>query len=113
VQPQLHDLRDELEQLRRELEEHIDEEERELFPRLASGEVLEPADVEQLRHEHDSAGARLHRLRQLSGDYATDAALCRTHLTLLEGLHGLELDLHRHVHEENNILFPRALAAGA
>jgi len=29
---------------------------------------------------------------------------------MLEALHELELDLHRHVHEENNILFPRALA---
>lgn len=112
-QPQLHDVRDELEQLRGELEEHIDEEERELFPRLASGGTLEPAQVERLRHEHDSVGERLHRLRRLTGDYATDAALCSTHRALLQGLHGLELDLHQHVHEENNILFPRALATSA
>lgn len=111
VQPQLHDLRDEFTQLRGELEEHIDEEERELFPRIAAGGTLESAYVEELRREHDSAGERLRRLRELAGDYATEHALCSTHRSLLQGLHGLELDLHQHVHEENNILFSRALAA--
>jgi regulator of cell morphogenesis and NO signaling len=111
VQPQLHDLRDEFEQLRGELEEHIAEEERELFPHLVAGGSVGSAQLERLLHEHDGAGARLRRLRELGGDYATDDALCTTHRTLLQGLHSLELDLHQHVHEENNILFPRVLAA--
>lgn len=111
VQPQLRDLHEEFEQLRSELEEHITEEERELFPALTAGRSLDAAQLEQLRHEHDGTGARLRRLRELAGDYATEKALCTTHRTLLQGLHGLELDLHQHVHEENNILFPRALAA--
>jgi iron-sulfur cluster repair protein YtfE (RIC family) len=43
-----------------------------------------------------------------------EQALCNTHRALLDGLDALELDLHQHVHEENNILFPRALlGAGA
>ena len=29
-------------------------------------------------------------------------------LTMLDGLRELELDLHQHIHKENNILFPRA-----
>lgn len=29
---------------------------------------------------------------------------------MIDRLETLELDIHRHVHEENNILFPRALA---
>jgi len=111
VQPRLHDLHEEFEQLRAELVEHIAEEERELFPVLAAGGALERAQLEQLLHEHDATGARLRRLRELAGDYATESALCNTHRALLQGLHGLELDLHQHVHEENNILFPRALAA--
>jgi regulator of cell morphogenesis and NO signaling len=113
ARPQLHALRDELERLRAELEEHIAEEERELFPVLAAGGSLDPAQLDHLRSEHDGTGARLRRLRELAGGYATDEALCATHRTLLQGLHGLELDLHQHVHEENNILFPRALAATA
>jgi len=27
---------------------------------------------------------------------------------MLDGLHDLERDLHRHIHKENNVLFPRA-----
>jgi regulator of cell morphogenesis and NO signaling len=111
VRPQLLELRDELERLRAGLEEHTAEEERELFPVLLAGGAPEPGQLEQLLHEHDGTGARLRRLRELAGDYATEQALCATHRTLLQGLHGLELDLHQHVHEENNILFPRALAA--
>ena len=111
VQPQLVELRDELEQLRAELEEHITDEERDLFPDLLAGGALDQARMEELLREHDGTGERLRRLRELGGDYATDEALCTTHRALLQGLHGLELDLHQHVHEENNILFPRALAA--
>ena len=29
---------------------------------------------------------------------------------MLAGLADLELDMHKHVHEENNILFPRVIA---
>ena len=35
---------------------------------------------------------------------------CNTHRALLAGLAEFESDLHRHVHKENNILFPRTLA---
>lgn len=113
VRPELHELRKELTRLRRELEEHIAEEERELFPALAAGQTIDHSELERLRGEHETTGARLRRLRELAGGYKTDEALCNTHRTLLQGLHELELDVHQHVHEENNILFPRALAAGA
>ena len=108
--PALHELRAEFEQLRAELEAHIAEEERELFPLLAAGGSLDQTQLEQLLQEHDTAGLPLRRLRELGGGYATEGALCNTHRGLLQGLHGLELDLHQHVHEENNILFPRVAA---
>lgn len=113
ARPSLHELREELARLRRELEEHIAEEERELFPALAAGQTIDRSELERLRGEHETTGARLRRLRELAGGYKTDEALCNTHRALLQGLHELELDVHQHVHEENNILFPRALAAGA
>lgn len=109
--PALRELRAEFEQLRAELEEHIAEEERELFPLLAGGGTLDRAQLERLLQEHDTVGLRLRRLRELADGYATEAAVCNTHRGLLQGLHGLELDLHQHVHEENNILFPRSLEA--
>jgi regulator of cell morphogenesis and NO signaling len=43
----------------------------------------------------------------LAGGYRTEDALCTTHRVLLESLAELERDLHRHIHEENNVLFPR------
>jgi len=52
-----------------------------------------------------------HRLAQVDGELRY--ALCATHRALLDGLHGLELELHQHVHEENNVLFPRARALAA
>ena len=52
------------------------------------------------------------RCASCPGGYgAQDRALCGTHRALLESLRELELDLHQHVHEENNILFPRVRAA--
>ncbi len=44
-------------------------------------------------------------------DYDRQAALCNTHRALLDALEAFEQDLHRHVHEENNILLPRARKA--
>ena len=108
--PALDELREELTRLRRELEEHIAEEERVLFPALVSGGAVGRGELERLRGEHDTVGARLRRLRELAGGYDSETALCNAHRGLLQGLHGLELDLHQHVHEENNILFPRAVA---
>jgi regulator of cell morphogenesis and NO signaling len=108
--PALHDIQEELSLLRDELEQHIAEEERDVFPALVGGGQLGPDDLDRLRDEHETTGARLRRLRRLAAGYDTGRALCNTHRALLQGLHGLELDVHEHVHEENNILFPRALA---
>lgn len=108
--PELFELSDVLGALRRELEEHIADEERDLFPRIVQGDVPGHEELDRLEREHDGAGAALHRLRTLTHGYDTGAALCNTHRALIEGLHGLELEVHQHVHEENNILFVRARA---
>ena len=106
--PELHEVRDVLLSLRSELEEHIVDEEQRLFPAILAGEVPGAEELARLEREHDEAGAALHRLRELTAGYDTEHGLCNTHRALLDGLHGLELDLHQHVHEENNVLFPRA-----
>jgi regulator of cell morphogenesis and NO signaling len=66
-----------------------------------------------MEHEHDEAAAALVRLRALTGGYDVASARCNTHRAFLDGLAALESDLHRHIHEENNILFPRTLALAA
>jgi regulator of cell morphogenesis and NO signaling len=115
--PELHETRATFEQLRIELEQHLAEEERTLFPacrEAAAGLPVAAALVEtfeRLAAEHAGAGALLQRLSTLTGGYDTEAALCNTHRAAIDALAGLELDLHEHIHEENNILFPRLLAA--
>jgi regulator of cell morphogenesis and NO signaling len=103
--------------MRDELVEHMAVEERDLFPAAealdATGEgptALDPALIVLLEDDHDGVGAALRTLRELCGGYRQDAAHCGTHRALLRALEEVERDLHRHVHEENNILFPRMRA---
>jgi regulator of cell morphogenesis and NO signaling len=60
--------------------------------------------------EHDSAGEALVELRRLTSDYTPPEDACNTFRALYFELAEMEGDLHRHIHLENNILFPRAMA---
>lgn len=104
-----------------ELFKHMQKEEQILFPvirRLEAGDanafghcggsVSNPIAV--MEAEHDNAGNALEQLRSLSSDYTAPEGACNTFRALLDGLHELEVDMHQHVHKENNILFPRAIA---
>jgi regulator of cell morphogenesis and NO signaling len=81
------------------------------FPRPMFGTVKNP--VRMMMLEHDSAGEALRELRQASGDYAVPADVCVSYGELYRALQAFETDLHKHIHLENNILFPRALAMEA
>ncbi|MEO8967544.1 MAG: hypothetical protein ABI355_08030 [Solirubrobacteraceae bacterium] len=48
----------------------------------------------------------------LGGGYERERALCGTHRSLVDALTAFELDLHQHIHEENNILIPRVRVRG-
>lgn len=108
-------------ELRAELEPHLFKEEQVLFPAIRKlvsaaaplhfpfGTVANPIRMMEL--EHDGAGNALERIRELTQDFAVPARACNTYLAMLDGLRELEADMHQHVHKENNILFPRALAA--
>ncbi len=111
--PELHEIRATFERLRLELEQHLAEEERVLFPACRAvtvGGTLEPGLLARLADDHAEAGAALRRHSALTDGYATDTALCNTHRAAVDALGELERDLHEHIHEENNILFPRVLA---
>jgi regulator of cell morphogenesis and NO signaling len=119
--PELREARDVLLTLKGDLEFHMLKEEKVFFPiikrfetapestRFYGGSVARAILV--MENEHDDAGAALTRLRALTGDYRPPADACNTYRALLHGLAELEADLHRHVHKENSILFPRACAA--
>lgn len=97
--------------LKTELEQHMMKEETILFPMIRKGRVanaLGPISV--MEAEHASAGDALARLRELTNGYQAPADACNTWRALWHGLGALEHGTHQHIHLENNILFPRALA---
>ena len=108
--PSVVELRETFTALRGDLEEHLAAEETQLFPLVRAGGPYDAEQVRELEHDHEWAGSALATMRDLSDGYDLDRALCNTHRATLDGLRELELDLHRHIHEENNVLFPRALA---
>jgi regulator of cell morphogenesis and NO signaling len=114
--PSVKELESRFSRLRDDLIEHIDKEEQGAFVlcRRLDGSDAELPDVSPqfAMHEaaHEAVGEALAEIRELAGDYRTEDALCTTHRVLLEALHDLERDLHRHIHEENNVLFPRMQA---
>ncbi len=113
--------------LRAELEEHMAREEAILFPALeamvseAAGDTdrqvnRSPAPgaslavLPAMEAEHEEAGAALRRIRELTRDFVPPIGACNTFRALYDGLARLESDMHLHVHLENSVLFPRALA---
>lgn len=75
----------------------------------AFGNVKQP--VARMMADHDHTGDELRLLREITNNYQPPADACTTYRTLYHALADLERDLHQHIHLENNILFPRALAA--
>jgi len=106
-----------------EMTMHMMKEERILFPYIvelesaAQGKGPQPIPmfgtvqnpVRMMMMEHDSAGANMKAIRELSADFTAPADGCTTYRVLYEALAAFEADLHTHVHLENNILFPRAI----
>jgi len=106
--------------LRADLSVHMIKEEMILFPMIQRLEAGEPVlgvfagdlggPIEVIEHEHARYAAKLHEMRRITRNFAPPADACPSFRALLAGLAELEDDLHRHVHKENNVLFPRASA---
>lgn len=79
-----------------------------VIPGSCFGTVQNP--IRMMVAEHDGAGDILRQLRQVTGDYKIPEDACTSYRTLYNGLMEFEADLHQHIHLENNILFPRAMA---
>lgn len=97
--------------LRAELEQHMANEENVLFPLILQGDgTAAQVPIAVMETDHEKAGGVLRRLRELTNDFQAPPEACNTWRALWVGLGALEADLHQHIHLENNILFPRALA---
>ncbi|ABG04154.1 protein of unknown function DUF542, ScdA-like protein [Rubrobacter xylanophilus DSM 9941] len=117
--PELYELCEVFAELRGELEEHTEKEERVLFPaciELASGR--RPAAlgyvralVSSLVSEHVESGEGLRSIREITRGYRVPEDACNTYRAMLDGLAELERDTHEHVFKENSLLFPRVVAA--
>lgn len=66
--------------------------------------------IAMMEQEHHAEGERFSRISELSNGYQNPTDGCATYLTAMAMLKEFEEDLHRHIHLENNILFPRAKA---
>ncbi len=108
--------------VKEEMEMHMQKEETVLFPRikelekqLAAGNknnlniTYLKSPIIMMEQEHDHAGAAMAEIRQLTNNYNLPADACTTYRLSFAALEAFELDLHQHVHLENNILFPKAL----
>jgi len=110
-----------------ELTQHLAKEEAILFPYIVQLErarttgVSKPAacfgtvahPIAMMTQEHDAAGVLLAEIRHLSQNFTTPEDACPTYHAFYDGLKEFEQDLHQHIHLENNILFPRAIAMEA
>ena len=65
--------------------------------------------IQMMMQEHDNEGARFREISRLSNTYTPPEDACNTYRVAYATLKEFEDDLHRHIHLENNILFPRAL----
>ena len=121
--PELLDVQKAFDGLCRDLIPHMQKEEGVLFPYIRDLQVAEITKVSipgppfgtvqnpirMMNMEHDAAGVMLKEIRTLTTDFAAPDDACPSYKALYFGLEELEKDLHRHIHLENNILFPLAI----
>lgn len=105
-----------------ELAMHMKKEELVLFPwvrKMVKAEQLnEKPDgphfgsvrnlIQMMMQEHENEGDRFRQIADLSNNYTPPADACNTYRVAFSLLQEFEEDLHRHIHLENNILFPKA-----
>lgn len=107
-----------------ELAQHMKKEELILFPFIKkmigatiSHENIEPPffgtvnnPITMMMEEHDAEGERFRKIAALTNNYTTPEDACNTYRATYSILNDFEQDLHKHIHLESNILFPKAIA---
>lgn len=106
-----------------EFEGHLIKEEMILFPQIIKLAEVKRGEAEYIRPpfgsiahpirvmeaEHENAGSAFDSIKKLSNNYNPPADACNTFKVYYAELENFENDLHKHVHLENNILFPKSL----
>ncbi|UFK97283.1 iron-sulfur cluster repair di-iron protein [Kaistella faecalis] len=66
--------------------------------------------VAMMKHEHEAEGDRFVKIAELTNNYQFPDDACGTYQVTYRMLEDFQNDLHKHIHLENNILFPKAIA---
>lgn len=104
--------------IKMELEEHLAKEESTQYPAIkkyletkSHDDLKDAIDIiDELEKEHTNAGDILKELRLVTDDYKIPEDVCTTFEVTYTKLQEMESDLFKHIHLENNILFPRLRA---
>jgi regulator of cell morphogenesis and NO signaling len=121
--PELREVRALFLKLDADLQPHMFKEEQILFPYILRLEAASAAGstppfapfgtvnnpVRMMMFEHDTAGDLLREIRAAARDFQAPDDACMSFRALYRALEDFEQDLHRHIHLENNLLFPRAV----
>lgn len=121
--PELFKVREEFLSSASNLAAHMQKEEMILFPSIRKmvaaednmetyvrpgfGTVMNP--IQMMMQEHDAEGERFRTIVSLTNNYTTPEDACRTYQVTFSLLKEFESDLHKHIHLENNILFPKSV----
>jgi len=122
--PELNKIFESIVALKEEMDQHMQKEEFVLFPRIKELQKLSfgentslqlnitylQSPITIMEQEHDHAGELLNEIRLMSHDYTPPTDACTTYQLSYAALKAFELDLHQHVHLENNILFPKSIS---
>jgi regulator of cell morphogenesis and NO signaling len=97
-----------LEHIAEAIEEHMQKEERILFPMMrAGGTPMIMGPIQVMEHEHVEHGERLRQLEALTRCHTPPADACTSWQALYAGTRKLVDDVMQHIHLENNVLFPQ------
>jgi regulator of cell morphogenesis and NO signaling len=121
--PELTSIANDFSIVYKDLKQHMMKEEQLLFPYIKylvdvknkSGKPERPFfgtlknPIRMMETEHESAGNLLFEIAKLSNSYIPPKDACNTFKVYYRELEEFEKDLHKHVHLENNILFPRSI----
>ncbi len=113
---ELYQLAEGMHKFMEDLYNHLEKEEQNLFPvikKLEKGTEYTAQQAQEavkyMEQEHEDAGEELRNLRKLTADYKLPANACNSYTYLYQKIQEFESDLLRHIHLENNILFPKAV----
>jgi len=117
----LDELAKKFDMLKDEMTMHMKKEEQVLFPYVKKlekaledgSEIEDPrfktarGPIAALTVEHEEAGSLMKDMAKLTDDFTPPEGACTTFRVLYQNLSAFQDDLHKHVHLENNVLFPK------